>query len=68
MKNLRNACLALLLIVGTAACGSSITGPETGSYVPGPGSLDGYVPGPGSASGYVPGPGSAGGYVPGPGS
>ena len=59
MRNLCNAVFALLLIVGTAACGSSITGPETDSYVPGPGS---YVPGPGS---YVPGPGS---YVPGPGS
>jgi hypothetical protein len=59
MKNLRNALLALALTVGTAACGSNLTGPETGEYIPGPGS---YIPGPGS---YIPGPGS---YIPGPGS
>jgi hypothetical protein len=59
MSKLPNALVALLLTLAVAACGSSVTGPETSEYTPGPGS---YTPGPGS---YTPGPGS---YTPGPGS
>ena len=56
MRNLRSSLLALLLTVGTAACGTSITGPD--GYTPGP---DNYTPGPDN---YTPGPGN---YTPGPG-
>jgi len=34
MKTLRRALLALMLTVGTAACGSSITGPDAGGHMP----------------------------------
>ena len=52
MKTLRRSLLALLLAIGTAACGTAITGPDTGEYTPDPGS---YTPDPGS---YTPDPGS----------
>lgn len=59
MKSLRNSILVLLLSLGTAACGQSVTGPDAFD--------DGYLPDPGSyapdaADGddefYLPDPGS----------
>ena len=57
MKTLRRTVLALLLAVGTTACGTNITGPV---YTPDPGELH-YTPDPGE---YTPDPGE---YTPDPG-